>query len=61
MKEATTDTEKEIGLKIAKTLLDNHNFTKDNLNNTKVDMLMGNMGIKGNFHKILKYSLAGAS
>ena len=58
MKEAETDMEKEVGAKIARTLLDNHNFTKDNINKVDVNKLMGTMGVKGNFRKILKYSLS---
>ncbi|SCY59677.1 hypothetical protein SAMN02910292_02171 [Lachnospiraceae bacterium XBB2008] len=58
MKEAKTDEEKKVASKIARTLFENHNYTRDNLNKVKVDKLMGVMGVKGNFRKILKYSLA---
>jgi hypothetical protein len=58
MKEAKPDEEKKVASKIARTLFENHNYTRDNLNKVKVDKLMGVMGVKGNFRKILKYSLA---
>lgn len=58
MKEASTDTEKKIGARIARTLFNNDNFNEGNLKKVDISKLMGTMGVKGNFHKILKYSLA---
>ncbi len=58
MKEAKTDAEKKIGAQIAKTLFNNNAFNENTLKNMNVSKLMGVMGVKGNFHQILKHSLA---
>ncbi|MBO4899614.1 MAG: hypothetical protein J5509_04930 [Lachnospiraceae bacterium] len=50
--------EKIIGAKIAQTLYNNPNYNENTLKKVKADKLMGIMGVKGNFRKILKHSLA---
>jgi len=58
MQNASTNAEKKVGSKIAKTLLNNDKYTPDKLNKVKFKDLMTAMGVNGNFHKIIKHSLA---
>ncbi len=58
MQEANTKAEKKIAAKIARTILHNKNFNEDTVKNVKSKHLLTAMGVKGNFHKILKHSLA---
>ena len=59
MQEAETDSEKIVGTKIIQTLFNNKEYNENNLKKAKVDKIMGELGVKGNFRTILKHSLAG--
>ncbi len=58
MKNASTDAEKKVGEKIAQTLFNNKNYNGDTLKKMDIGKLMGVLGVQGNFHQILKHSLA---
>ena len=58
MQEAETDAEKIMGAKIMQTLFNNKEYNENTLKKAKVDKLMTEMGVKGNFRCILKHSLA---
>lgn len=58
MKNANSKAEKTLGSQIAQKLFLNDEYTADKLGKVKVKNLMDAMGVKGNFHGILKHALA---